>query len=212
VPTLTIYEPKPEWGKANDKRGVKYTDWAAKFAERFPVGSILTADELDVWLEEQGLLTRPPEGAPKDSDAWLGHLQRRHIHRGKLNKASTHPRLLEQGVTPFSLDAVGGGFEVRAPHSSAARMEIHSRLQSLVGTKRKQLKYLMQSTYWEALPPYVRDYTENLHDEIEMFSENIRNMVGQLESRFVKAERRIEQYIPATNLLPPARQSEQDRD
>src|SRR5690349_4656093 len=84
------------WGKANPRRGAGHTDTALMFLRDHPVGETLTPEKFDEWAQRLGLLN-VPTGAPKQSDAWLAHLQRRHQLRYNINKAATHPRM----DTPF---------------------------------------------------------------------------------------------------------------
>jgi len=196
------HEAKPEWGKANDRRGVKRTQLAVEFVKDYPIGTVLSAEALDIWLQDHGMLTVPPKDAPKNSDAWLGHLQRRHIIRNQINKAATHPRLLEKGSTPFSIDALAGGFEVRAPHQAISKSEVPRKVQSLVGTKKRQLAYLMQSTDFPVLPEAIRETAEEIFDAIQNYAEDIRTGANRLDKQFTKLQRKIQLKLEAGSIVP----------
>lgn len=190
------------WGKANDRRGVGYTEVAVEFVKNHPIGTLLTTDEFDTWSHNRKLLMVPSKDAPKNSDAWLGHLQRRHIVRGRLNKAATHPRMTEMGSTPFVLVAHAGGFEVRAPHTAIGKAELPRKFKTLVETKRKQLQYLMQSADWPALPPHERAVAETIHDDIDNFADDVNIAADRISRKLAKLEHRIQKGIDAGSIVP----------
>src|SRR5262245_38037495 len=192
---------KPDWGLPNDRRGVAHHELAMEFVKDYPVGSVLSAEKLDLWLQDHAILNITPTDSPKTSDAWLGHLQRRHIARSKLNKAGTHPRLIEQGSTPFSIDAIGGVFEIRAPHIAVSKFSLPKKVQTLIGTKRQQLAYLMQSADWERLPPYERVFAEAIFDDITKYAKDIRTDAEDLDNKFVKLQRRLDLLMKAGSIV-----------
>lgn len=187
-----IRRSKSNWRKANDRRGVKYDDLAKQFVKDYPIGSVLKTVDLDIWLQNHGLLIRPPNDTPKDSDAWLGHLQRRHIMRNNINKAATHPRLLEEGFTPFSIDAHDGGFQVHAPQESMVEGRLPKKIESIVKTKKKYLTYLMQSTDWASMTENEHNLIEGLHAAIQGFARHVNVSADVLDQEFARVKGRIE--------------------
>lgn len=190
------------WGKANDRRGtayagngVSYRDYAVAFAREFPIGTILTHQQFDEWLQRCGLLTIPPSDASKGSDAWMGHLQRRFQHRDKINKAATHPRMWERGSTPFVIAAYAGGYEVQAPHTAATRSHIGDSIMSLLETKKKQIAYLMQSSDWTQLPPYERVMAQEIYEDLSEYSEDMKTGADRHNKKVTRLQTRLRASI-----------------
>jgi hypothetical protein len=202
LPETDLSEDKDKWGLASDRRGRSHTDLAKTFVADFPIGSKLLSEQLDKWLHDHGMLTVPPLAASKNSDAWLGHLQRRHIMRGRLNNSATHPRMSEEGSTPFILLATKGGFEVVAPQVAASRAELPHRLQTLAVTKRKQLAYLMQSADWSALPVHEQAIAEAIYDDIDAFVDDTVISAKRIGIKLTKLEHRIQMLMDAGTVVP----------
>lgn len=209
-PTQKASQP---WGEASDLRGRGYTELAKAFVARFPVGTTMSAEELDKWFEEHRMLTIPPVYAPKSSDAWMGHLQRRHICRSRINKAATHPRMVDDGSSSFIIAAIGGLFEVRAPHLAVTKGELPRKIITLTKTKRKQLVYLMQSADWSVLPPSERVAAEMIFYDIEKFAKDARSDADHISFKLAQFEAKIRKAMEMgeivaqnhglTNLLAP---------
>jgi hypothetical protein len=178
-----------------------------QFISDHPIGTILSTAKFDEWLAANGLLTLPPKDAPKDSDAWLGHLQRRHIQRNRLNKAATHPRMIDQGSTPFLVAASGGGFEVQAPHIAVSRAELPAKLKSIAKTKYKQLGHLMQSADWTRVPPHDRAFAEGFYLDIEHYVDRTSRDADFLNRKYDLIAIKLRQY---TKLLNPPSSSPDD--
>ena len=153
-------------------------------------------------MQDHGFLMIPPLDVPKNSDAWLGHLQRRHIFRGRLNTAASHPRLREMNAEPFILLATRGGYEVCSPQLAAVRAKVPSKIASLVGTKRKQLAYLLQSADWDNLPPHERAVAETIYDDIEQFSIETVSRADFISKKLGKLEHRLRTAVDAGSLRP----------
>jgi hypothetical protein len=190
--------------KASSQRGtMRYTQLAVAFVTQFPIGTEVTTAAFDEWLAAHGELTVPPEGTPKNSDAWLGHLQRRHICLNRINKSSTHPRITEYGdAMPFVLVHQRGLYLVRAPHDQIVKGEIPLKLVSILDTKRKQLRYLMESADWSLLPAHERFLAEALEDDISLFEQNIRNTADNLGMKFGKLRVKIQNAITSGVIQP----------
>src|SRR5262245_13685396 len=93
---------KKPWDPPNKLRGRNYNDLAISFARKFPIKSTLTVEQFDEWAAQEHCYPGPvPLNAPKQSDAWKAHLQRRYELQSGLRKASTHPRLYDDGLQPY---------------------------------------------------------------------------------------------------------------
>jgi hypothetical protein len=191
-----------KWGKASNRRGLNHVDAAKTFVADFGIGAKLATEQFDKWLHEHGMLTMPPPDTPKNSDAWLGHLQRRHIMRGRINAAATHPRMTDEGSSPFIIVAIQGGFEVLAPQVAASKAELPRKLQTLVVTKRKQLSYLMQSADWSALPVHEQAIAETIYDDIDAFVVDTKTTADRISHKLVKLEHRIQMLMDAGTVVP----------
>lgn len=190
--------PESPWGQANPMRGVNHVDTAIAFLAEFPVGSFLSQDAFDDWAQRHGLLN-VPTGAPKRSDAWMAHLQRRHHLRYGINQAGAHPRM----ETPFVVESVKGNLgqlEVRSPDVAIQKNRFLDRVESLCKTKRQQLAYLMQSADWSSLPPEERLTAEMLHYDIEMFQKQMALQSSCLSEKFDRLELRLRRAVESGEL------------
>jgi hypothetical protein len=193
---------KLPWGNASDRRGTSidgngksFTQHAVDFSQEYPLGAFLIPETFDEWLEDAKLLTIPPIDAPKDSDAWLGHLQRRHILYMKLNKASSHPRMVEYGVDPFILTAIRGGYEVCTPTSEVINSKITKKFQSITETKRKQLKELMQGADWSKIPYQEKEIAIVIYDDIRDFAQATMQAAELISKKLVRLQNRVERLL-----------------
>jgi hypothetical protein len=195
------FDERP-WGIANPKRGLRYHELALAFVKDHPIGTTLTVEEFDTWAQHRGELN-VPTGAPKHSDAWKAHLQRRHELRNKLRTASCHPRMLESGSTPFSLDQITqGALEVRKPQDAIVHANIPKKIASLITTKRKQLDYVMQSADWEHIPPHLKERLETIHEDIDAFKENIDLHERHLSQKLVRLQLKLKREIEIGAITP----------
>ncbi len=191
-----------EWGIANPRRGLNHHEAAAAFIKEFPVGQTLSATAFDEWAHRYRLLNMPPVGTAKRSDQWMAHLHRRHELRYRLNKAGSHPRMLEAS-TPFSIDTVvNGTYEVRSPQTAVVYSQVQRKLQSLVQTKRQQVAYLMQSADWENIKPSERALMEELFFDISAFEKGINLQADLLSERFARVEAKLRRAIQIGEVKP----------
>ena len=189
--------------EANKHRGnPHFTELAKAFVKSYPIGTRLSAMELDIWLQEHGELIVPPPDTPKNADSWLGHLQRRHIIIAKLNKSSAHPRMAAEGSVPFKLVAGGGEYLVRSPHEQIVQGEVPMKVLSLVVTKRKQLRYLMESADWSILPPYEKVFAETLNDDLDLFEEHVKSSANNLDGKFAKLRGKLQRAVTGGEITP----------
>ena len=190
------------WGQASDRRGTGYADLAKKFLVSFPLGSKIHPDQLDAWLHQHGMLVQPPANSSKNSDVWLSHLQRRHIMRGRINKAASHPRMASEGSAAFSVVAIRGGFEVLASHMAVSKVELPHKLKTLAVTKRQQLAYLMQSADWSVLPPHEQAIGEEIYNDIDAFVEDTGTRADRISAKLARLERRISVMLASGAIVP----------
>jgi len=189
--------PDPSWGKANDIRGLQYVDIAVEFIRDFPVGTIFKADEFDVWAQKRGLLNTPTN-APKKSDAWLAHLQRRHQLKTNINKAAAHPRMQNQGegIVPYVIQQVTmGGWITQSISSAIGKHDLPKKMVSLFTTKKRQLNYLMQSADWHHLPPFERVLAEELYEDIDELEENVSRKSERITNKYARLESKIKRAL-----------------
>jgi hypothetical protein len=208
---ISRYQGDLVWGRANPVRGLvrtagsptAYIEHAVALVREYPVGSVLSAQQFDYWLQGRELLVVPADGISKDSDAWLGHLQRRHQRRAKINKAATHPRMFEEYQShAFMVGAVGGGFEIRSPHAAASNSDLVRKVSSLTITKRRQIAHLMQSTDWLSLPPHEQAVAEVIYDDIVALEEDTSTSADRITSKLERLEHRIQLALNSGDLKP----------
>jgi hypothetical protein len=194
-------EPATRWGTASKNRGVKFHEVALAFAAAFPIGSTLNADKFDKWAIDNNLISEPTDTS-KQSDAWLAHLQRRHILRYNINRASTHPRMINSPASPFVIDTVSTGeYEVRAPQEAMYQPTLPQRVESLTKTRRKQLDHLMQSTDWENLDAYYKASANRLYDDIEAFESEIDLKARNLGKKFIGLQADLKAAVETGKVL-----------
>jgi hypothetical protein len=192
--------------KVNPIRGANYREQAAKFSQRFPIGSVLTVAEFDEFaISECGI--DPPASTEKQSDGWLAYLQRRHMTKTNINKAATHPAMLESyGVKPFTISQRGSGqMEVVTPFSAATATgdsAVMHQMTTLLKTKQRKLKHLIQSVDYENLPVSEQTSVLMLAEHIEDFEERINSEVNKLDSRFNKVKSRIGMLLADGRITP----------
>jgi hypothetical protein len=192
----------PVWGMANPRRGIHHIDPALAFVRDFPIGTVLSPDAFDRWAHQRGLLN-VPIGAPKQADVWKAHLQRRHELKYRINRASTHPRMTEFGVSPFTIEKAGrDAWEVRAPHVAISQSRFTEQIVSLLVTKKRKLGYLMQSADWSVLPPHERAFAEALYDDIDGFGQMMDMQAGILHAKFAKLEAKIRRGLESGEMQP----------
>lgn len=180
---------------ANPRRGLTAAEPAEGFVQAFPVGSRLTPEQFDGWAKDQGLLT-VPEVTDRQSDAWKAHLQRRHELKFRLNRAGTHPRMTDHGSTPFSIESVSSGvWEVRAPEIAIANTRMLYQVSSLLTTKRKTLRFLIESADWSVLPPWEVMFAKSLFHDINRFSNLVQNETLCLDQKFVELQMKFADAI-----------------
>jgi hypothetical protein len=188
--------------QANERRGLGSLDPALMFIRTFPVGSALTPEDFDAWAGQHGLL-QIPAGTSKQSDTWKAHLQRRHELKHKLILAGTHPRMRSQGATAFTIEAMGpGNWQVRTPESALAQSRTTSQVRSLIETKRKMLRYLMQSADWSILPPYEKMFAETLYRSINSFARRVSQDADDLNETFAELQAKLHRAI-AEGIIQP---------
>lgn len=190
------------WGKANDRRGKRYSELAKEFIRKFPIGSTPTVREFDLWLEENGQLQIPYDGIKKNTDTWLAHLQRRNILKIRINSAATHPRMSEEGSTPFKIVNCHGGYEVRSPQAVLASGELPRKISTLTNTKREQLAHLMQSADWSALPVHERAVAETIYEDIEAFAEDAKTAVDRINRKVGKLQEKLGSMVSSGEIKP----------
>lgn len=189
------------WGQAHEKRGSNYRQEAVQFAKDFPIGTTLTNDDFDKWAHHHGYLNVPFD-ADKQSDVWLAHLTRRNRLRINLFKASTHPSMLDYGVSCYVITMSGSGMIVETPEVALQQAAFATKLDKLIGTKRKRLGHLMQSVDINQLPEHQRALAENLYDELSDWNNVLRLQTSQFDRRLSKLTHNIRLGIASGDVIP----------
>jgi hypothetical protein len=192
ITALSIPTPLPdgEQGEAAKSRG-PHQDKAIQFAKDFRVGSELTAEDFDAWAHNLGFLNVPMM-APKGSDAWKAHLQRRHELRHKINNAATHPRMLAVGLAPFTIEAISQGrWEILTPHAAIIRDRLPRKVQGIIAQGKRKLRYLRESIDYPSLPPETRFLTESIDSSIDDFAGEVDYKATLIQKRITQLEQRV---------------------
>jgi hypothetical protein len=190
---------KPEWGVAHERRGFKYHGVASDLVSKFPVGTVLTNDQLDGYLIEADQLPQPIS-ADTTSDAWMAHTHRRSRVVKCINKAGAHSRMTDQGFTPFVLRTIGAErWEVTAPADAALKSRVVERASSVIKTGRKQLDYVMQALEHESLPEPVKDILGQHYQAVLDSEEALALQARQHERKAVSLLATAQKYLPQEN-------------
>lgn len=199
MPRRKKFDDVAFWSRpAHPLRGKGYEDAAEAFLKAFPIGRRLTSEEFGDWAQSEGLISGPSSNQ-KQSDGWQAYCQRRHQLRHNINKAGTHPRM----SSPFVIDSLGiGSWEVRSPSVAIIRSQMLDKIHSLTMTKRRQLKYLIESADWEALPPEDRLVAESLTEDIDQFEERVDLDARSIARKFSRLEQKLKAAV-ASGLLKP---------
>lgn len=180
---MTDKRRDPVWGRARSSRGQVqnggnpdvYFEAAVAFLADYPVGSRLSDDDLDVWLENHGFLIIPPTNTPKDSNEWGGHLLKRKMERNALNKAAQHYRMFtEFDSETFMVEHIKGThqYEVRALHIAVFVNEWQQRADRHTATIKRQMQRILQGVPWEAIAPHIRANLVRVYRELTYFQED----------------------------------------
>jgi len=149
---------------ARKNRGANHREKAVQFSMKFPVGCRLTPAEFDEWAEEQGYY-QVPRDVSRDSNEWLGHIQRRHALKTQLFMAGCHSAMIALGREPFVIAILSQGdyglWEVRDPQTELEKMSIVEPIRSLSETITDHLRYLSES-----LPANLAQEDRDLLNEI----------------------------------------------
>jgi hypothetical protein len=189
---------------ANPKRGLKDHIIAVPFIREYPIGTTISAAQFDDWGERHGLFT-VPRNVSKASIAWKAHLMDRHHLKMRLNRGGTHPRLMDEGLTPFSLDSIGQGvFEIRSPQIAIIQDELPHKLQSLLNTKHRRLTYLLQSVDRTQIPAWDQVRMETIVDAIEGLRDRVNAEVMRIDRQYQKLDQRIHRWMEAGETTKPA--------
>jgi hypothetical protein len=191
---------------ANPRRGESYHAHALDFAAHFPVGSELTQDAFAGWARSRGLLnTLPPLNAPKDSDEWLAHLQRRHTIRVALNSAASHPRMQEGDKEPFFVHSIADN-TLKVDRADASfntfAGKVPGRQQSLFKRQKKQLRYLRESVDFDQLLPVVQLQVDQIAGMIDDFESEFDVKARNLSRRFETLQHNIQLQVERGELVP----------
>lgn len=190
------------WGEANPMRGRNYREQARQFLKDFPIGATLTNETFDQWAHHHGYLNVPFD-VPKQSDVWLAHITRRNQLRTNLFKASTHVSMVEEGSECFVISISGGGaMVVESPQVALQQTAFAQKLETLIGTKRKQLGYLMQSIDFTKLPAHQKALAENLYDELSDWNSVVQLQTLNFDRRMSKLIRQIRHDVDSGLVVP----------
>lgn len=199
---LSTTSSSPAERVANPRRGQPRHDDAVAFVEAYPIGSKLTVDEFDAWAGSRGLFVVPSD-VPKSSDQWMAHLQRRHQLRYSINVSGAHPRMIERGHPPFVVETASlGKLVVRSPEEAIRRNRVAQAVDALISTKKRQLRYLMESADWAALPQVERNIAEEIYDDIDGFREEIEVKTRRLNAKFMRLETTLRRGIESGAVQP----------
>jgi hypothetical protein len=173
-------ESNNPWGTANPRRGLNHYELALKFIPKFPLGTLIANEDFDQWGYEVGELGPVSEETQIGSPEWVFHVQQRNQLRSNLNNGGMHPRLLEAGATPFSLEYHSPGiFIVRSPKDLMKDDKFFLAVKSLMENLVKRSSHNFQSIDWNQYSSLVRMIAKDRHQGIKDLEKNIISQIEQ---------------------------------
>lgn len=189
-------------GEANPLRGAGYHESAVAFLKAFPVGTSLNSSQFDAFILTNQLV-KAPSSTDKGSDGWQAFLQRRHQAKINLNKAGSHPRMIDQGLEPFVISQLGANaLQVKTPYQAVLTTPLAKSVETLVNTKRTALRHLMQSIDYEQLPPNAQSQVQNVSDTIDDFKASVEFNTDRLNMKFEKLRAQVELMVLSGIIKP----------
>lgn len=171
-------------GNSHPKLGASYHESACAFIKQFPIGTMMTVQDFDAWVIEHGMAA-PPTSTEKNSEGWLAFLQRRFQAKTNLNKAGAHERMTHAGLSPFCIYQLGQGrLEIRKPFDAVMSGRMAQEVNTLVNTKYRRVKQLIQSIDLQELPPANQVMVMNLATNIEDFKNRVNYETDQLNTKY----------------------------
>jgi hypothetical protein len=208
------------WGEASKHRGKAlkggdsdiYFRTATLFLHDFPIGSRLTAGQLDEWFAAHGFLTIPPEDTDKASNEWQGHLMKRSAERMRLNKAASHPRMASEfDAKTFSVVWAKRGrqpsaenpipvsgddlYEVRSCDKAVFLNEWETAVGRLTRTKKRQMRSLLQGVPWEHIGPNTANNLKRVFRELGYFEEDVVTRAERMNELLLEAYQEVEKFV-----------------
>ena len=190
-------------GEANPLRGASFHNAAVAFVRKFPTGTELTAEEFDDHCFAAGINYAPTDRT-KGSEAWQAFLQRRHQAKVGINKAASHPRMLDiEMCQPFSIVQQGQGrLVVKSALEAAVTTSTAKQVESLVNSKKTALRHLLQSVDFNSLAPAHQAQVQNLFDNIEDYEYQIKGSSQRLTQKFDRLRVGFRDLIALGTLKP----------
>jgi hypothetical protein len=189
-------------GSANPVRGANHHEAAMKFIQQFPVGTELTSAQFDSFVVTHGMI-KGPSSYERSSDGWQAFLQRRHQAKINLNKAGSHPRMSEYGGRPFCIVQMGvGTMVVKTPFEAAVTTPVGRQVDSLVETKNRALRHLLESVDFTALPANEQAQVQNLYETLSDYKAQIEFTSARLSDKFDRLKAGVERLVNEGKIKP----------
>lgn len=178
---------------ANPRRGLPYHEMAKLFLADFPIGSQLLVSDFDDWAFKCDFLDRP--GCDdKQSDSWKAHLQRRHELKKNILKASNHPRMMEDGFTPFTIEVYPGnpGFwEVQDAYTPIVDNRIEKSVGNLLARETRDLEYAVQSLEGRTIPETLQSKIWDVLESKDDFLSQVVLSEGIIRRKLTRINREL---------------------
>jgi hypothetical protein len=194
--------PPFHWPKANPLRGRNYTERAIHFKEHFPVGTVFSAEEFDTWCHDMEIY-RIPNTTRKQSDAWIGMLDRRRRTLQKLRNAACHPRMNIVSDGAYQIVKLKTGwYKVQTPHESLEDQDIAVKTAHRLATLLRKLEWTLQAQDWLQLPVEVRVLAEAYYDDIDGVQQRFALDTKLLRAKHRHITRLMQDYIQSSTQQP----------
>jgi hypothetical protein len=121
-----------------------------------------------------------------------------------LNNAASHSSMHTHGGA-YVVETTcqnSGAMSVKSIMAALAEAGAGKKIEGLAKTKRQQLRYLIESADWSALPVHEQVFAEALYDDIDHFVRQIGSNAGFLEDKFAKLKSRIERLVHSGQITP----------
>jgi hypothetical protein len=188
---LKTITPWDEFSPGNN-RGKKYRNKAVEFGHAFPIGTVLTEENLNEWLIEK-MQIDPPREREKGSEGWMAFLTRRHWAVWRLNRGAQHPKMkTEHNIVPFRIVKAGRDkYEVVGMTNSIVKSDTASYIMSLAERRYEEIAVFRKSLPEGGLDPFEREIIDGIMDSYESFSRSVVNKAQETINNLERANRML---------------------
>lgn len=186
-------------GPAHPFRGIYHHKSAMAFADRWPVGSKLTTNDLAQWGKENGHISfdgelpQPPNLGEPASHEWRSLQQITITLIKSLNKAASHDRFIKSGYIPYEIKSDKPNWNhwnVVSISEAIHKWDYFERAFSQAVALHKKHRYRLEGMDWPRENYETREKAEAQYLEEDIFIGHIEHLMGDFKRRLKGIEKR----------------------